>query len=80
MGYHRMAIMPPDDDRFHLGMQRLLEDIFAEQEATFVCVDASLPPPDPFGIAHNCSNAGGHVFIQVREGIVCEHCSRIVWP
>ncbi len=35
---------------------------------------------DPFGLAHACRSAGGHVLISVGDAIVCEHCSRIFWP
>jgi hypothetical protein len=35
---------------------------------------------DPFGLAHACRNAGGHVPINAGGAIACFHCSRIFWP
>lgn len=54
-----------------------VERFEARQAEKIACTLPTHEGPDPFGIAHSCRNAGGHVVILAGDAIVCFHCSRI---
>lgn len=49
-------------------------------ERTTIRLEAiEIEPADPFQIAHDCINPGGHDFIADCSDVVCIHCARIAW-
>jgi hypothetical protein len=58
---------------------RRLVQTFLNEELDAMALEAALPPPDPFGVAHSCDNPMGHYFIKDRTRIVCAHCAAIFW-
>lgn len=67
----------PVTAHFRIRAEIFVERFEARERAKTVRALPVLEGPDPFGIAHSCSNAGGHVVISSGEDIVCFHCSRI---
>jgi|KBSMisStaDraftv2_1062788.scaffolds.fasta_scaffold3708690_1 hypothetical protein len=63
--------------QFSRACRRFVDDMLAEEMTGIEKVAAMLPPPDPFGLDHDCLNPGGHDPHLSCGELVCRHCARI---
>ena len=52
--------------------------LLADELAAVDRLAAFLPPPDPFGLDHDCIDAQGHHPIRDRGTFVCSRCTKVL--